>query len=221
MGKEKQHPMADHTRIEGSRPARRTPPNARGERTRRRIAEATLALLEERETPPTSREIAERSGVSLRLVFHHFEDLDALYHAVHELAAQRYAKLAPRVPADLPLRTRIERTAERRATLYEAIGNLRRNSTALALTHPALASALTAVRSGLGELLEDTFAPEIRAAGRGRKELIAALGIAVCLRTWDRLRRVEGLSVASSRRVVSRMLHAALEDDEPGASLVA
>ncbi|MDA8315153.1 MAG: TetR/AcrR family transcriptional regulator [Actinomycetota bacterium] len=205
---------------EGS-PARRVPPNARGERTRRRIAESTLALLEERGAPPTSREIAERSGVSLRLVFHHFEDLDALYQAVHELSVERYGQLAPDVPADLPLHTRIERTVDRRATLYEAVGNLGRNSTALALSHPGVATALQSGRSMLTRLLEDTFAPEIQAAGRQRKEVAAALGVAVSLRTWDRLRRVEGLSVASSRRVVSRMLSAALADVGPDASLVA
>ncbi|MGC8470744.1 MAG: TetR/AcrR family transcriptional regulator [Acidimicrobiales bacterium] len=202
-------------------PARRVPPNVRGERTRRRIAESTLALLVERGVPPTSREIAERSGVSLRLVFHHFEDLDALYQAVNELSVERYGKLAPDVPADLPLHTRIERTVERRAALYEAIGNLGRNSAVLALSHPGFATALTSVRSTLNRLLERTFAPEIQAAGRQRKELVAALGVAVSLRAWDRLRRAEGLSVASSRRVVSRMLRAALAEVGPDASLVA
>ncbi len=213
--------MTEEVGSEGSRPARRVPPNVRGARTRRRIAEAALALLEERESPPTSREIAERSGVSLRLVFHHYEDLDALYQAVNELSVERYGKLVPDVPANLPLHTRIERTVERRAMLYEAIGNFGRNSTALAASHPGVAAALRAVRSTLTGLLEHTFAPEIEAAGRQRRELLAGLGVAVSLRTWDRLRRVEGLSVASSRRVVSRMLRAALADPEPKASLVA
>ncbi len=221
MGKGKRRTMPHDVISDGSRSTRMTPPNVRGERTRRRIVEATLALLEQRDTLPTSREIAERSGVSLRLVFHHFEDLDALYHAVRGLSAERYGKLAPRVPASLPLSTRIERTAECRAALYESLGNLGRNSRALALSRPALASTLTDVRAALGELLEDTFAPEIHAAGRQRKQLVAALGVAVSLRTWDRLRRVEGLSVASSRRVVSRILYAALGDLGPKASLVA
>ena len=213
--------MTEEVGSEDSRPVRRVPPNVRGARTRRRIAEAALALLEERESPPTSREIAERSGVSLRLVFHHYEDLDALYQAVNELSAERYGKLVPDVPATLPLHTRIEHTVERRAVLYEAIGNLGRNSTALAVGHPGVATALRAVRPTLTGLLEHTFAPEIQAAGRQRRELLAGLGVAVSLRTWDRLRRVEGLSVASSRRVVSRMLRAALADPEPNASLVA
>ncbi len=55
---------------------------ARGERTRRKVAEALISLLEEGDTQPTAKLIAQRADVSLRLVFHHFEDMDALYRAV-------------------------------------------------------------------------------------------------------------------------------------------
>jgi AcrR family transcriptional regulator len=209
--------MAEEVGTEGARQVRSVPPNVRGARTRRRIAEAALALLEARDSPPTSREIAEHAGVSLRLVFHHYEDLDALYQAASGLATERYAALMPDVPGDLPLHTRIERTVERRAALYEAIGNLGRNSATLAVSHPGVAVALRAARSALAARCERTFAPEIRAAGRRRRELLAGIGIAVSFRTWDRLRRDEGLSVASSRRVVSRLLRAVLADLRPDA----
>jgi len=213
--------MAEEVGSQGVGPVRRAPSNVRGAHTRRRIAEAALALLEERESPPTSREIAERSGVSLRLVFHHYEDLDALYRAVSELCAERYATLLPEVSGTLPLNTRIERTVERRAMLYETIGYLGRNFAPLAVGHPSAATALRAARATLTGLLEHTFAPEIRVAGRRRRELLAGLGVAASLRTWDRLRRVEGLPVASSRRVVSKMLRTALADLRPDGSLIA
>lgn len=188
----------------------RPAPNVRGERTRRRIAEATLSLLEESDTPPTSRDIAERAGVSLRLIFHHFEDLDALHDIVGTLYADRFRPLALHVSEDLPLATRIERTVKARVKLYESIGNLGRNVTVLAPSNPAMAARLAATQEMMVRSLEATFAPELRFAGAGRRELLAALDVATSWPTWDRMRTVNHLSVASARRAMSHLLHAAL-----------
>lgn len=187
----------------------RTGPNRRGERTRRRIAEATLSLLVESETPPTAQEIAKRAGVSPRLIFHHFEDMDALHLMVSDLFTTRYGDRAPVVPADLPLGTRIDRTTRLRVELYESTGNLGRNATALAPSHPGVAAGAIATQQLMLGFLETTFAPELAAAGpRRRKELLAALDAAVCWPVWDRLRRMDGLSVTAARRVMMRMLRA-------------
>lgn len=197
-----------------ARTSERTSSNSRGERTRRRIAEATLSLLIECDAPPTGQEIAERAGVSHRLIFHHYEDLDALHVMVASLFVDRFGKLVPVVPSDLPLEARIERTTNLRASLYEAVGNLGHNAAALAPSHPSVAQGTVATQRILIDFLEQTFAPELTRAGRpgttGRKELLAMLDAAASWPTWDRLRRVDGLSVASSRRVTARMLRAAL-----------
>jgi AcrR family transcriptional regulator len=63
---------------------------ARGLRTRRRVAEALVALLEDGNADPTAKQIASRAGVSLRLVFHHFDDLDDLYRSVAAMQAERH-----------------------------------------------------------------------------------------------------------------------------------
>lgn len=195
------------------RTRRKGSPNTRGERTRHRIAEATLSLLMECETPPTAHEIAARAGVSHRLIFHHYEDLDALHVMVNNVYVERFGKMVPAVPADLPLEIRIERTAKLRANLYESIGNLGRNAAALAPSHPGLAQRVEATQRILRDLLEQTFAPELEGAGRvERKEALGALDAAASWPLWDRLRRVDELSVASSRRVVTRMLRAALAE---------
>lgn len=205
--------MAGRAARDAAQPPERRTPKSRGERTRRRIAEATLTLLEERETPPTAQDIATRAGVSHRLIFHHFEDLDALHRTVRAVYADRYSELAPSVPADLPLDQRVERTARRRATLYESIGNLGRNSMALAPSHPAVAAGIEATHRLLLGYLERTFGPELQAAGpRRRAELLGALDTAVSWQVWDRLRKVNGLPVAPSRRIMTRMLRAVVTE---------
>ncbi len=62
---------------------------ARGQRTRRNVAEALMDLLRAGETDPTAKTVARRAGVSLRLVFHHFADMDDLYQFVAALLLRR------------------------------------------------------------------------------------------------------------------------------------
>src|SRR5208282_909869 len=52
---------------------------ARSARTRHAVVDALLDLLGEGDLRPTAARIADRAGVSLRLVFHHFDDLEAIY----------------------------------------------------------------------------------------------------------------------------------------------
>ncbi|HVC15320.1 MAG TPA: TetR/AcrR family transcriptional regulator [Acidimicrobiales bacterium] len=196
-------------------PVTKSSASLRGERTRRRIAEATLSLLEESPAPPTSRDIAERAGVSLRLIFHHFEDLDALHDTVGTLYADLFGKFTLHVPDHLPLDARVERTVKLRAKLYESIGNLGRNVTVLAPHNPGMAARLASTQEMMIRSLESTFAPEVRDAGMRHRELLAALDIATAWPTWDRLRTVNRLSVASSRRVTSQMLHCTLRSASP------
>ena len=204
--------MADrHDRV-APQPADPSARSARGARTRRRIAEADLCLLVERATPPTATDIADRAGVSLRLIFHHFTDLDAVHRAAGELCVDRFRALDLEVPSDLALATRIERTVHRRADLYESIGNLARNAATLGPGHPGVAAAIAHAHAVSVQLLERTFAPELRAAGRGRKEVVGSLAAAASWQLWDQLRRTNALSVTAARRVVVRMLQAAVAE---------
>jgi TetR/AcrR family transcriptional regulator, regulator of autoinduction and epiphytic fitness len=191
-------------------PASKSPPNTRGARTRRRIAEAALSLLEERDYPPTSRDIAERAGVSLRLIYHHFEDLDALHNAVGALLADRFEELALHRSREMPLARRIEFTVRPRAKLFESFGNLPRNLTVLAPSNPGMAARLAETQERMLGFLETTFDPELRLTGPGRTKLLAVLDVATSWTTWDRLRMVNRLSVSASRSVMAQMLHAAL-----------
>lgn len=190
---------------------RREASKDRGERTRATIAQALIDLLSESGDLPTAKEIAARAGVSVRLVFHHFEDLDALYSAVGRTQIDRYWRTIHPVRPDLPLPQRIERTVAQRAALFEAISPVRRRAVALALRHRGVAEALDVTNTMLRTWLEETFAEELRAAERDRRELGAALEAIGSWEMWERLRHVEGLPRAAARRVVVRMLTAILE----------
>src|SRR5271155_5351046 len=70
---------------------------ARGQRTRRSVAEALMQLLRDGESDPTAKAVARRAGVSLRLVFHHFADMDDLYRFVAALQLRRPGSEMPRL----------------------------------------------------------------------------------------------------------------------------
>ena len=185
-------------------------PKERGERTRARIADAAIELLSERQVSPTAREVATRAGVSVRLVFHHFEDVDALYRAVARSQIERHWLSVRPVARDLTLDQRIERTVQQRARLFDAVTPVRRKAMELAARHPDIADGLQLTNTMLRTWLEETFADELRAAKRDRRELLAAVEAAASWETWERLRRAQGLSSAAARRVLARTLHALL-----------
>ena len=75
---------------------------ARAERTRAKIAQAVIDLLGSSRQPPTAKQVAARAGVSVRLVFHHFEDMDALYNAVAQAQIERHWRSVRAVPPRPP-----------------------------------------------------------------------------------------------------------------------
>src|SRR5579862_5522296 len=186
-------------------------PKARGERTRRRVADALLGLLEEGGPPPTAKAVAERAHVSVRLVFHHFEDMDALYRLLARVQFERHWSSVRVIPAELPVAARIDRTVLERSKLFEKISPVRRSGFAVAARSEAVARAIERSDALLREWLETTFAPELRSAGRAKRELLAAIDAATCWEAWERLRRVSGLSSSSARRAMTLTLKAILD----------
>src|SRR5208282_5320763 len=92
---------------------------ARSARTRHAVVDALLDLLGEGDLRPTAARISERAGVSLRLVFHHFDDLDAIY-------AERAKPLTVPISVALPLTRRIEEFCAQRGRLLETLSPVRR-----------------------------------------------------------------------------------------------
>jgi TetR/AcrR family transcriptional regulator, regulator of autoinduction and epiphytic fitness len=188
---------------------------ARGQRTRRKVAEALIALLSEGDPDPTAKAIAHRAGVSLRLVFHHFADMDDLYRAVASLQLERQWRELPAVSPKLPLRTRIARTVNHRSRLYEDAAPVRRATARRSASSAEVSAALVISDSLLTESLSTSFAPELgtRPDGDG-SEILAAMDAASSWEAWERLRRNSELPVDAASRVMTRTLTALLSTGE-------
>jgi len=101
---------------------------ARGERTRRGLAEALISLVEEGDAQPTARRIAARAGVSLRIVFHHFDDLESILGEAVRIQEQRHWHHIRPVESTLPLDERVARVVRQRDAVFRATAPVRRSA---------------------------------------------------------------------------------------------
>lgn len=185
--------------------------SARGIRTRDTVAEAFLALMDEGNLRPTARHVSERAGVSLRSVFQHFQDLEALFAAAADKQIERLTPLATRVPTDAPLPERLRLFVEGRTRLLEAISPVRRAALLQAPFSAELAGRLRWSRESNRAEVAQVFSPELAALpAKERRDTLAALHAATEWYTWETLRAHDNLSETDAHRVMSRMITALL-----------
>jgi TetR/AcrR family transcriptional regulator, regulator of autoinduction and epiphytic fitness len=173
---------------------------ARSERTRNAIVDAQLQLIREGDLRPTADRIAKQAGVSLRALWSHFADMEALFAAsgrrVLELRDAAHRQIKP----DRPLAERIDAYCAQRARLLEQIGP---TAKAAAIKEP-FSETLQHYRkvhvSRVRDELATLFAQEID----GNEELLNALTAVSMWPTWSTWREAMGMSAAASRRALAR-----------------
>jgi TetR/AcrR family transcriptional regulator, regulator of autoinduction and epiphytic fitness len=182
----------------------------RAERTRQSIIDAHLALLLEGDLQPTAARIAERAGVSVRALWSHFKDLEALFAAAGEKTLQvQYAGFQP-VPADQPLADRIEQFCRQRARMLESIaGASRAAQIRLPYSHQLRVNRAHH-NDRLRAEIEELFADETG----GDTTLVTALLVAATWPAWMGSRDDLGLSVDDATAVMRRTLTALLTAPE-------
>lgn len=179
---------------------------ARSERTRNAIVDAHLQLIREGDLRPTAERIAKQAGVSLRALWSHFSDLEALFAASGERVLRQAAEGHRPVSTKLPLAERIDAYTKQRSRMLEQLAP---NSKASALKEPfseTLQHYRRAHMSRARDELATLFAPEIN----GDEELLNALTAVSMSATWSTWREVMKMSVAASRSALARTITALL-----------
>jgi AcrR family transcriptional regulator len=182
----------------------------RGEVTRRRVVDALLALIDEGSHRPSAREIAERAGVSLRSVYVHFEDREALFLAVAAEHARRLGELIDPIPASAPFEERLSEWTRQHALIFERSAALRHAATVEAAGSPAVAASSANGRAFDRAWLEEVFADELAALDPAERPWRVALAESVSSgQLWDRLRE-SGLDAETARLACSDAVRSAL-----------
>jgi TetR/AcrR family transcriptional regulator, regulator of autoinduction and epiphytic fitness len=184
---------------------------ARAVRTRGVIVDALLGLLDDGDLHPTATRIAERAGISLRLIYHHFGDLEALYRAAAARQAERMVELFDPVPVDLPFQERFEAFVDQRTAILEWLTPVRRASLLQEPFSEELAKARDALFAIAEQQVTNLFGEEVGRLPRDERDVTwSSLNAAAGWPFWDSL-RTSGLSVEESRDAVRhtllRLLH--------------
>ena len=184
---------------------------ARSYRARLALADALLDLLNEGVGRPTAAQIAERAGVSLRLVFHHFDDLEAIYASAGDLQMERVRTLSKPVDPALPFQERVAAFLKIRARVFEYVSPVRRASIQRETSSAEISCRMRVARQLAREHALHAFGGEIATAPAGqRAEVAAALDSVTSWEMWEFLRSRSELSVKQASRIVERMVRALL-----------
>lgn len=190
----------------------------RAARTRTAVVDALLALNEQGNLRPTAREIAAEAQVSLRSIYVHFDDVEALFIAAAIRHGEHLQALALPLLTEGPLEARVDALLHHRRRIYEAGAGVRRAALLQEPFSPALRRALEVGRASARAEIERVFATEIaRAGARDRDRLRRALEIVTSAATWDALRRYEGVSAGEAEVQVRAMVRAAVRGWNPAA----
>ncbi|MCU4183652.1 TetR/AcrR family transcriptional regulator [Acidiferrimicrobium sp. IK] len=183
----------------------------RGQRNKEAVVTALLALIEEGDLQPRARDIAARAGLSLRSVFSHFDDVEALYC---EAGTRTLGAIEPMLaPADplLPLADRVAVVVSRRVGALEVVAPV---ASAARLREP-FSAQLRANRDAVRQLfltqIECSFAAELgRLDGDERRVTVDALLLAGSFAAWYTLREEHGLTVEAASAVLQRTVEGIL-----------
>jgi TetR/AcrR family transcriptional regulator, regulator of autoinduction and epiphytic fitness len=183
---------------------------ARSERTRNAIVDAHVRLIQDGDLCPTADRIAKLAGVSLRALWSHFADMEALFAASGQRTLDlRDATYEP-IATDLPLAGRIEAYCHQRARLLEQVAPAAKAASLREPFSPALRHYRRCHIERVRDEITSLFAPELRAAGAGGPELLAALTGVSMWPTWGTWRDAMGLDPDAARDALARAVAALL-----------
>ncbi|MGW6821500.1 TetR/AcrR family transcriptional regulator [Streptomyces sp. NPDC055005] len=182
----------------------------RGRQSRVKIADAVLALLDEGETHFAADRVAERAGVSRRLVFHHFADMAQL---VETAIARRLEQLIEQIQ---PLPTQGSRTArvaaltQQRARILEWITPAQLTTLRLERRSERVDEVTRQVLDLARERLATVFAEELdRPPADRAADLLNGLDAVTTWGAWYHWRS-SGLDIDAARRAMETSVHALL-----------
>lgn len=182
---------------------------ARSAVTRAQIIRTMVELVAEGNPDPGAVEVAERSGISLRTVFRHLEEKEAILHAIDDLLVAAYQPLliAPYRTADW--QDQLSELIERRCSINEAAAVFRISAVMQRYRSPFVAAKYRRLYAGEKRMLDAVLPEKLQTSTKvGR-----AIMIACSFDNWRLLRQDEELgpedTVTAIKQLVRDIVHCA------------
>ena len=176
---------------------------AKGERTRRLVVEALVELIDEGEDHPTTRKVAHRARVSVRLIYHHFGGIHGLLLAAVAYQSERHRDLLFTIPPRGPPELRIKALCRQRRLYFEEMTPFYRAAHSRAHLEAGLDALFADDRTILRRQLAHTLDPELGPLQSAAPELLDALEQATGWDAWRSLRDGGNHSAPSAERVIA------------------
>ncbi|MFB9269614.1 TetR/AcrR family transcriptional regulator [Bradyrhizobium erythrophlei] len=188
----------------------------RAQITRGNIIAACIALQNEGTLRPSSQQIAERAGVSMRTFFLHFPEKGQLTRAVLEELTPEPIEPPPSKPIlQGAIETRITQFIDMRTETLEKMTPHRRASNAMIETSPLLQKHRLRVRKGFRDVVDRWFAAELdQLPAEARRKWLVAIATLVDWEMWQSLRTYPGRSTPEAKDCLRLLLVAALRQVE-------
>lgn len=214
MNQSARRPRSEDRATDGPAPDGRA---ERGRQSQVKIAEAVLSLLDEGESSFPAERVAERAGVSRRLVFHHFADMSELVEtAITRRLEQLIEQIRP-LPTAGPRDTRVAALTEQRARILEWITPAQLTLMRLETPGGRVAEVTREVLDLARARLAEIFAEELeRLPAARRAEVLHGLDAVTTWGAWYHWRS-SGLSAEAAASTMETAVHALLATtDRPG-----
>lgn len=161
-----------------------------------------MALVDEG-ARPTVPDVAQRAGVSVRTVYHHFDGVQQLLEAGVFLQSARHRGLLFTIPPHGRSELRIAALCRQRRHYFEEVTPIRRLALSRSTTGSGPGALVAADRAVLRDQLAHTLAPELGTRGDGGADLLDALEHAMDWNAWNGLREDRRRSPTSAERVMA------------------
>jgi AcrR family transcriptional regulator len=191
---------------------------SRAARTRTAVVDALLTLNAQGQLRPTARDIAAEAGVSLRSVYVHFDDLEALFVESSRRHTELLASVLPPLLDEGTFAERLDAFLGRRVTIHEFAPGVRRAALLQEPFSPAIQQTMGQGRQALRAEVGCAFAPELAAVDGDELPLLRALDVATNAMTWESLRTFARLPVDEATAQVRAMVVAFVRAWAPGAA---
>lgn len=178
----------------------------RSQRSRQAIVKATLGLIRAGNLMPTAQQVADQSGVTIRTVFRHFEDMEALYVETDATLRPEYESIFLKADHSGTFEERVIHAVDCHERVYSDLANVIRFTLAHKWRSPTLTRHYARNQRALRKDL-DLWLPELSEVSEETREAID--GIA-SFEFWDRLRTEQGLGKKAASQLISNLVLALL-----------